>query len=329
MVATAGWKKKLNYKLIEWQKNRKSTWVFGYPYWLTIDPSSICNLQCVFCPTGQRRGTRTQAILTRERFAGIMKKLGPYLFHVDFCNWGEPLLNRDLADMIALAKSYGPTVKVDSNLNAAMNEQDARALIGSGLDRLTMSVDGASQATYEIYRRGGNFATVIRNMELLVKAKKTSGLPVPHLHWQFLVFRHNEHEIETARAMSREIGVDSIGFTAPFCSPDWVSTNDEYNNYLVKDDTVVFKQARKACNWLWSGITINADGSVSPCCSVEDQKDDFGKFTGKPFFLLWNNGEYRAARRFVRDRLPGKRTNVCTRCDHIGASNHADVIAGK
>jgi MoaA/NifB/PqqE/SkfB family radical SAM enzyme len=318
-----------NYKLIEYQKRRGSRIVVGYPYWLTIDPSSICNLQCVFCPTGQRRGTRTAAMLSLPLFTKIMNKLGPYLLHIDFCNWGEPLLNRDLPAMIALAKTYGPTVKVDSNMNVPLDEQAAGAFVRSGLDRLTMSVDGASQETYEVYRRGGNFATVLRNMELLVKAKKESGLPGPHLHWQFLVFRHNEHEIEKARVMSREIGVDSIGFTAPFCSPEWVSTKDEYNNYRVTGEAVTFKKPHERCTWLWDGITINADGSVSPCCSVEDEKDDFGNFFGKPFFLVWNNREYRTARAYVRDRLPAQRRNICTICDHIGASNHADVSPGK
>jgi radical SAM protein with 4Fe4S-binding SPASM domain len=318
-------RKRLNYKLIEWQKRRRMPIVAGYPYWLTIDPTNICNLRCVFCPTGQGRGARPSAVLSYNDFKRIINTLGPYLIHIDFCNWGEPLLNKDISRMIAYARKFAVTTKVDTNLNVRLDERLAGELVRSGLERMNISLDGASQATYEKYRRDGNFQMVVDNMRLLTETKKRLHVTTPHLHWQFLVFRHNEHEIDTARRMYREIGADSIGFTAPFCSPEWVSTIDEYNNYLVKDDGVQFKKADGVCGWLWDGIAINANGSVSPCCSVEDQKDDFGNFFDKPFWMLWNSKHYRVARAYVGDSGAPLQQNVCTRCDHRGASNHAGI----
>ncbi len=321
----AAWKKRLNYRLIEWQKKRRRSVVIGYPYWLTIDPASVCNLRCVFCPTGQRRGARPKAVLPFERFAAIVDKLGPYLYRIDFCNWGEPLLNPDIFRMIAYARRYGPEMKIDTSLNVELTAAGAEALICSGLHRLLVSIDGATRPTYETYRRDGDFERVLRNLALLVDTKKRLRSATPEIHWQFLVFRHNEHEIEPARALARKIGVDSIGFTAPFCAPEWASTKEEYNNYVVADGAVGFKPAADVCAWLWDGLAINADGSVSPCCSVEDRKDDFCDFFSRPFWMLWNGRQYRAARRYVRDRVAPERGNVCTRCDHIGASNHEDV----
>lgn len=315
-----------NYKLIEYQKRRGSPVVFGYPLWLTIDPSNICNLRCVFCPTGQQRGTRSQTIMPLNKFKKIIDILGPYLFHIDFCNWGEPLLNKDLPEMVAYAKRFGPSTKIDTNLNIDLSRDEARRLISSGIDSLTMSVDGASQRTYETYRRDGDFDKVMRNMRLLTEVRRELRSRTPRLHWQFLVFKHNEHERSLAERMSREIEVDSIGFTAPFCAPEWVSTMEEFNNYTKKDDaTVEFKNVQSQCNWLWDGITINADGSVSPCCSVEEQKDDFDTIFSKPFFFVWNNVRYREARRYVMTRKQSGRGNICTRCDHIGASNHSAI----
>ena len=318
--------KKLNYKLIEFQKNKKTSFVFSYPYWLTIDPSNICNLGCVCCPTGQKRGTRTQSIMPLHKFKKIIDKLGPYILHIDFCNWGEPLLNKEISKMITYAKKFGPTMKIDTNLNIEMNEQGALELISCGVDRITFSVDGASQETYEKYRVGGDFNKAKENMKLLVNAKRKLNRTSPHLHWQFLVFKHNEHEIEKARVMSQEIGVDSIGFTAPFCSIEMASTIGEFNKYKGKDgDTQIYKAPETFCEWPWNGITINADGSVSPCCSVEDQKDDFDNIFNKPFWLIWNGKKYRQARRFIRDRKITPGDNICVRCDHIGVSNHALV----
>ena len=55
--------KKENYDLIELQKRNKEIVLRGYPYWLTVDPTNICNLECRFCPTGQKRETRPQKIM--------------------------------------------------------------------------------------------------------------------------------------------------------------------------------------------------------------------------------------------------------------------------
>lgn len=316
--------RRLNYKLIEYQKKRGTPVVIGYPYWLTVDPSSVCNLRCVFCPTGQRRGARAAALMPLARFRKIMQKLGPYLYHVDFCNWGEPMLNPELPEMIACAAWYGVSAKIDTNLGIDLTRDYADRLIRSGIPRINISIDGASRETYAVYRRDGDFEKVMSNFALLASRKKALGYLSPHLHWQFLVFKHNEHEIEKAKKLAGLVGADSIGFTAPFCAPEWVSTIDEYNNYRVKDGAVALKSAGRACNWLWDAITINADGSVSPCCSVEDEKDDFGNFFSKPFQLIWNGKKYRAARAHAAKNAPAP-DNVCGRCDHMGASDHKNI----
>jgi MoaA/NifB/PqqE/SkfB family radical SAM enzyme len=325
--------KKENYNLIERQKKNKEVILKGYPYWLTVDPTNICNLECRFCPTGQKRGARPQKVMDINLYKAIMDKIGKYLLYVEFCNWGEPLLNKNMARMIKIAKEYEAHTFLSTNLNVNLTENLAEELVKSGLDRMTISIDGASQKTYEIYRKNGNIDLVFKNIKLLVDAKNKLNSKTPHLHWQFLVFKHNEHEIETARQMSKTIGVNDIGFTAPFCDVSWASTINEYNNYIVKEEPnkkvkeVIFKNADKQlCNWLWDAITINADGSISPCCSVEDKKDDFEEFDcNKDFSEIWNSSNYVQARKHVLNRIKPDFENVCTKCNHIGASNHRDI----
>jgi hypothetical protein len=61
------------------------------------------------------------------------------------------------------------------------------------------SIDGATQDSYEKYRRGGNLELIIKNLELILKIKKELKSTTPHIVWRFLVFKHNEHEIELAK----------------------------------------------------------------------------------------------------------------------------------
>ncbi len=326
--------KKENYNLIEQQKQNKDVILKGYPYWLTIDPTNICNLECRFCPTGQKRGSRPQKVMDMNLYKSVMGKIGKYLLYVEFCNWGEPLLNENMPQMIKIAKKYEAQTFLSTNLNVNLTEKLAEDLVRSGLDRMTISIDGASQKTYEIYRKNGNIDLVFKNIKLLADAKKKLNSKTPHLHWQFLVFKHNEHEIETARQMAKTAGVNDIGFTAPFCDVSWASTINEYNNYIVKEEPdkkekeIVFKNADKQlCNWLWDAITINADGSISPCCSVEDKKDDFEEFdSNKNFSEIWNSPNYVQARKYVLNRTKSDFENICTKCNHIGASNHRNIF---
>lgn len=326
-------RKKLdNYYLIEKQKMERRINLEGFPYWLTIDPTNYCNLRCPFCPTGRGKGTRQPAKLGLNLFKRIMDTLGPYLIHIDFCNWGEPFLNENICEMIKLAKTFGINTKIDTNFNV-FSEQMAEVLVESGLDEISLSIDGTSQETYEKYRRGGSFEKIMRNIDLLVKVRQKLQKKTPFMRWQFLVFKHNEHEIENARVMAEEKGVDDISFTAPYVGNlEWLTTIDKYRtrHYEIKNGQIGFKKQgnKMICEWLWDAIVVNANGSISACCSVEDEKDDFfPNFPEKNFSEIWNDEKYLTARKKIsqgENSFPGS-SNVCLRCEHWGWNNHMDV----
>ncbi|MDD4909394.1 MAG: radical SAM protein [Candidatus Omnitrophica bacterium] len=325
------WDKLYNFILIENEKARRKEVVSGYPYWLVIDPSNICNLKCPFCPTGQGRGSREKGVFPIERFEGIIDKLGKYLIHIDFVNWGEPLLNKQVFEMIKTAKKYRVDTKMDSNFTF-FNEETAGRMIESGLDKVIVSLDGLSQETYSKYRVGGDFEAVMAGLKALLRKKKEMNSHTPYVSWQFLVFRHNEHEIERARALAEELGVDHIGISKAFIGDkDWFPTRKEYSNYIVDPEDGVSGSGKtqeyfvspqdKLCNWPWETFVVNVNGSVSPCCSVEDEKDDFGNIFLQPFEEIWNNEHYRLSRAFIRDKVNTNGANICVGCRHLGLIN--------
>jgi radical SAM protein with 4Fe4S-binding SPASM domain len=323
-----------NYLLIEKEKSQRKEYVSGYPYWLTIDPANFCNLSCPFCPTGQKRGSREKGTMAFDNFKKIADELGRYLIHIDFCNWGEPFLNPQLPELIKYAKQYHIDTKVDSNLNH-FGEKTAEDIILSGLDKIIVSIDGASRQTYSQYRVNGDFDTAINNLKLLIKKKAQLGRSNPYICWQFLVFRHNEHEIEEVKKMGRDLGVDSVSITKAFIgNKDWFPRNEEYSNYRKSADkkkftSEYFKQAaQRFCNWPWEEIAVNPNGSVSVCCSVEDEKNDFGNIFQQPFKEIWNNAAYQQARRFIKYKSApdDAAQSICIGCKHAGMIN-IDILS--
>jgi len=166
---------------------------------------------------------------------------------------------------------------------------------------------------------------------MLVKARKELRQQNPRITWQFLVMKQNEHEIEKARKMADELGVDEIFFRP--IRPDmgselhmsdaqkyenakpWLPKNEEYSRFNAKTHTKKKKYKLKSCLFLWTQASINSDGSVSPCCGVYDQKDDFGNaFLDGGFMKVWNNKTYQKARQIASRQIPVDGKLLCSKC---------------
>ena len=299
--------------------------VRGYPSHLTVDITNICNLKCPLCPTGIGVPGRPKGMLEFELFKRIVDEMGKYLVSIDLFNWGEPFLNKDIYSMIAYANKRNIVTSVSTNFHH-FSEPLADKLLSSGLDILILSVDGASQESYEKYRVGGDFQKVIGNISLLVKKKQERAIKRPFIFWQFLVMRHNEHEIEAAKQIAGELGVDKITFDHAYLpvatreeAMKWLPKDQKYHRYNLEEleKMWVARETQKElssgmdiapvhqdfkrrvnCSWLWTQTTINWDGSVSPCCAIYEQSEDFGSLSDSSFKRMWNNEKYRASRNY-------------------------------
>jgi MoaA/NifB/PqqE/SkfB family radical SAM enzyme len=91
-----------------------------------------------------------------------------------------------------------------------LTDANCKKTIESGLSRLIISIDGVKQESYGKYRIGGNLDKVIDGTKNMVKWKKATGSKTPFIIWQFIVFGHNEGEIEEIRQLAKEVGVDHL-----------------------------------------------------------------------------------------------------------------------
>jgi radical SAM protein with 4Fe4S-binding SPASM domain len=318
--------------------SKKRARVLGYPTHLTVDVTNICNLKCPLCPTGVGAPGREKGNMSLPLFKKIIDEVGKQLISIDLFNWGEPLLNKEVYKMISYAHEKHIVTSVSTNFHF-LSEDLAEQLILSGLDILILSIDGASQESYEKYRVGGNFSKVINNVALLVKKKKEMGRNNPHICWQYLVMKHNEHEVEIATKLAQQLGIDSITIDHAYLpvatraeALKWLPEDPRHHRYKLEDLEKLWENMEQAanspvkasseqnykrrpnCTWLWTQTTINWDGSVSPCCAIFDPAEDFGNIQKSPLHRIWNNNKYRSSRLFsATGELNGVET-VCMRC---------------
>jgi radical SAM protein with 4Fe4S-binding SPASM domain len=310
------------------------------PRSITIDPLARCNLSCPLCPTGRGHNTSAgKGILTLALYCKILDQL-PKLRTLLLFNWGEPLLHPQIDEIIAIAARRGITVHAHSNLSIKKDDAFFERLIDAGLTSLWASLDGASEETYSRYRIGGDFGLAFANLERLAATKRRLRSKTPRLIWKFIVNRHNAHEVDTARRMAREIGVEfttaTIGLGDDLVDYTIGESIEERRREWLPDDLAArgpsYRHDREAgasepihagrCTQLFESPVISPAGDVMPCCYATHPGNSFGNLHHTSFDEIWNNDTYRYSRSlFVRplsqQAHSDVKRNLCTGCPNF------------
>jgi hypothetical protein len=136
-----------------------------------VEPTNICNLDCRICM--RNVWDEPPGLMASETFARIMHGIGeltptPSVF---FGGFGEPLAHPHILEMIAAAKSSGAVVELITNA-ILLREPVAQRLVELGLDRLWVSIDGATPASYADVRLGDALPQVIDNLTRLKERRR-------------------------------------------------------------------------------------------------------------------------------------------------------------
>jgi radical SAM protein with 4Fe4S-binding SPASM domain len=291
---------------------------WGVPFSISIEPTTACNLRCPECPSGLRSFSRPTGNLRSDFFRKTIDDLHRDLSFLIFYFQGEPYINPDFLDMVQYASQRG-IYTITSTNGHFLNEENARKTIESGLDRLIISVDGSTQEVYEQYRKSGKLEVVLQGARNVVKWKKELKSKTPHLIFQFLVVRPNEHQIPEIYKLAEEIGIDEVRLkTAQIY--DYAQGNplipkqDRYSRYRRQADGSyrIKNQLLNHCWKLWHACVITWDGVVVPCCFDKDAKYRMGNLQEQSLREVWQQEPYREFRQQLmkgRDKI-----DICTNC---------------
>lgn len=304
----------------------------GYPYILVVDPTNVCNLNCPLCPTGLNKSGRRKGMMSFETFKSALGVLSEYALGVIIYNWGEPLLNPQIYKMIEYASKQNLATYVSTNLTL-LNETSAERLIKSGLEHLRVSIDGTCQESYGRFRRGGDYNRVIENLKLLMGMREKQKSNLPLIDWYFLVTQHNEREIHEAMNIAKRLKVDHIYFvrlipTDIFHHASLRFLKDEFDPLAIEwlPDNKAFRYSQDKpylydvrCPWLWRYVVINHDGSISPCCFIDNEETDLGNILEDNFDEIWNNESFKTSRMILGnpDSDALDKRIVCYRCNYF------------
>lgn len=290
---------------------------WGYPIAFSVEPTTSCNLRCPQCPSGLRSFTRETGSLELETYKTIIDQLYRTSGYITLYFQGEPYLNKNFNAIVNYAYQKKMYTATSSNAHY-FNKENAESVIKSGLDRLIISIDGIDQETYSKYRIGGSIDKVIKGTQALVEAKKNLKSKTPHIIWQFIVFRHNEHQIDDIKKMAAEVDVDELSIkTAQIyefeTGNDLIPRNENYSRYKKDENGYRFKNKLLNHCWkLWSSCVFTWNGQVVPCCFDKDAHYQLGSINSKSFKEIWQGDAYQ---RFRSQLIKGrKHIDICKNC---------------
>ncbi len=291
---------------------------WGMPESLSIEPTTMCNLSCPECPSGLKQFSRPRGMLNTEGFRKMMDEVHQRLIYLILYFQGEPYLNPHFFEMVRYAVSKNVYVATSTNAHF-LSENNARRTIESGLQRLIVSLDGADEETYKIYRKGGDFNKVLEGIRTLTRLKKEMKSATPHIILQFIVFKTNEHQIEDILKLGEELGVDEVQLKSAQVydyenGNDLIPENQKYNRYRkLPDGRYEIKNDFKNQCWrMWHSCVITWDGKMVPCCFDKDATHRMGSLESRSFKEVWHGAEYRKFRQHIfTDR---KGIDICRNC---------------
>jgi len=296
------------------------------PEKVSLDFSTHCQLNCVSCPTATRLVKKGigSGFLSFDHFRRFTRE-NPRVKKIEISNWGEPLLNPEFVDMLEWAFRNGISLSIDNgaNLNLATDEV-LEALVKYQVQRISCSIDGASQETYSIYRINGDFNRVIKNITRINQFKEKYRSIKPKLTWQFVVFGHNEHEIGIAREMASELGMkfklklswdDMYAVTfSPVKNRELImkETGMEVATRKEYEDSFGENYAGNCCLNLWHSPNINFDGKLLGCCV--NHWADFGNVFEEGLEKCLRSERYEYAKEMLLGVRPERDDIPCIRC---------------
>jgi MoaA/NifB/PqqE/SkfB family radical SAM enzyme len=300
-------------------RRRKNPWLTAYkkhikkggnpPYLetLILMLTKRCNLKCDFCDihdlTAEMKKEDALKVIDNGIRAGVTSLI---------ITGGEPFLHKDLFDVTKYATERGLDTCITTN--GSMITDNIEEIISSGVNTLSVSLDGFGEVHDEIRHRKGLFENVKRGIEELRKTECSVAL-------NFVLTKRNISDLEKLYAWSKERNIFFDFWPVNYCRDLYINQNGDFARLLkftksLKRNVEIrrakyyfFKKIplylrkdislRMRCLGLSRYIGVDVNGDIMPCCVWGKDKANLGNAIRDDIRLLWNSKRYGEVRRAI------------------------------
>lgn len=289
------------------------------PYLLFVDPSSVCNLRCVFCPCGggnkdQWAKDKRVSMMPYEVYRKIIDDVAEFphpLKTLRLYKEGEPLMNKRLPDMIHYARKKNVTKKIDFTTNGILLNEDLNfALMDAGVDRINISIEALDEDGYE--KNAGariDYKKFMKGLSHLYKNKGNCHIMMKISDVGLGSFKEEDFYNKFGDICD-EMAIEHI--TPVWPGFDLSKVKKEFDEGIYGNCIGEIQ----ICPYIFYSITVNSDASVSVCFVDWNHKHIVGNALENSLVDIWN-GVY--MNNIRKDNLLKKRKeySICAQCGQI------------
>ena len=317
--------------LLEW-KYRNNPNSVPYPGRIELEVTTVCPLKCEKCE--HTFWDEQEKNMTYSQLRHILSQF-PKLKAISCSGIGHGFNNPEFPSMLKYIKSKQLFTQFFDPL-LLINEDKAKLLINLGVEKIWMSIDGATKQTYEKQQLGSNFETIVKNVKQLTHLKKEMKSRFPELAFHFIVNKENVHEmpmvIDLIHDMTKQgkniLNVVQFTKMIPFKENKHLSIDKVpesiinetikrakgYNNFRLSFCNSDEKLPISECT-AWTVPFITVEGDYYPCCAFTEgnvrngiRKYLFGNLFKQSFKEIWSSKEMK---KLIWDMHNNKVPPVC------------------
>lgn len=285
------------------------------PLSLHIFPTFFCNLKCNYCLHSLSQLELDKISFKKQSmsfdiFQKAIDNLSEFpkrLKALIFAGHGEPLLNKNIVEMVRYAKRNRVAERIEIVTNATLLTKElSEQLISAGLDRLRISIQGLTSEKYEhITGIPIDFGSLVKNIAYFFSSRNKCEVYVKIVDAALVDDYDKEHFINIFKDIS---DIATIEYIIPFIN------SIDYTN--LRTDLSKTKMGGHICNtnicsMPFYMLVLNPDGSVLPCCSTEIPII-YDNVLKNSLSQIWNSN---TKNKFLYNQLKNKNSNkVCKKC---------------
>ena len=308
------------------------------PLLMWIDPTNMCNFKCVFCPTGDdellKKVGRPKGMMTMKTFNKIIddlklmvKKYSQRPVQISLYKDGEPLLNKNLSEMIKIVKDAKITDCVEITTNAsALTEKKSREIIEAGLDKIRFSIEHVSDEGYEkIVQKKISFEKIVKNVQNFWKINKEYSGRV-QVHTKIVNTNlSNEEENEflnTFKSYTNTIKVNYLHGWSNGSEKDFALNTNPAKSAL--GEKLIKKNV---CSQPFTRLTILFNGEATACCVDWAHKLVSGNVNDTSLDQIWNRNTNKLRMSHLNHEVDKK--SPCYDCQYLLGYQDNEVLDGE
>lgn len=262
------------------------------PFNVILDVSEACNFRCKYCFRGQddkaKWGYAKDASFMEwdlfQRAISQIQEFPEEVRQISLSGHGEPLCNRKLPDMVRYIKRQGIKSRISIHTNAAMlDEEYAKDLADSNIDRIVVSLQGLSSEKYEeICKVNIDFDVFFQNLSVLYENKKNT-----QIYFKIMDVALENEEEDKFYEMFSSIG-DRVFIEHEV--PIWKGIGNDAENVKAVNKYGNGFPRQECCPLIFHTIVVNPIGDVYPCTQLLNPHV-LGNINNHTLLELWNSKE--------------------------------------